>query len=104
MIVGKGVFKAPINFGFLVGIKIVKVSHIVKLFFKDGKYKYEITELSGEYFSDEYGSRPMPISNKGYGSNKKNYNKFLEDINSEILSTISDLKNAMSKPISVDNF
>ena len=104
MIVGKGIFKAPLNFGFLVGTKIVNVSHTVKLLFKDGKYRYEITGLSGEYFMDEYGRRPMPITNRGYGSNEKNYDKFLYSVNTEILGTISDLKEAMSKSITVEDF
>ena len=51
IIMGKGIFEAGYNMGLMVGFQIVSVYHTVKIFIKDGKYKYEITDLNGKYYS-----------------------------------------------------
>lgn len=97
-------------FNFVPGTSVtVHVSHTIRLYFKNGKYKYEITNLAGEYYSapgrdSSGGMRDFDISNKGYGSNKQNYNKFLTKVNVEIMATIESLKNTMGKPVITKDF
>lgn len=104
IIIGKGMFKAGLNMGIMVGYQIVDVYHTVKIYIKDGKYKYEITDLNGKYYSSpsKYSSggfNDMPIGNVTIPMNKKNYRKFLESIDESIKSIISSLKLAMSKSL-----
>lgn len=82
-----------------------RIWHSVKLYLKDGKYKYEITDFSGEYFlpSDEYpsgGWNKMDLVNfKFYDSETVKH-----DINKEILKEIDELKKCMSKKNSASDF
>lgn len=100
IIIGKGVFDVQSG-GSGLGLFIVPVRHTVSIYLKDGKYKYEIKDLSGE-FGDNFRS----ISNKkpsGY-LGKRSYEGFLVNLNNEILSTIKSLEYAMNKPITVQDF
>lgn len=103
VIIGKGIFDAGYNLGMMVGYDIVHVSHTVKIYVKDGKFKYEIVDLSGKYYEtptrySSGGQREMPIGNIVTPGNKKNYKKFLEDVNAQVRLTILSLKAGMQKP------
>jgi hypothetical protein len=109
IIMGKGMFKAGYNMGLMSGLSIVNVYHTVKIYVKDGKYKYEITDLNGQSYDSPSryasgGFSDMPIGNVTIPINKKNYRKFLESIDQSIKGIISSLKIAMSKPISGSNW
>ena len=86
--------------------------HTIKLYFKDGKYKYEITEFHGQYYHEKTkftvgGMRDVYIMNNGYKKNKKNkknYNKFLVSVNLEVIATIESLKTSMNKPLTTKDF
>jgi len=109
ILIGKGIFNIIYNGGFFEGIQNVSVYHTIKLYFKDGRYKYEITEFNGQYYHEETrfttaGFRNVDIKNNGYEKNKKNYNKFLETINLEVIKTIQSLKTAMSMPLTTKDF
>ena len=104
IIMGKGMFEAGYNMGLMVGLQIVNVYHTVKIFIKDGKYKYEITDLNGKYYSSATryssgGLNEFPIGNVIMPGNKKNYKKFLEDVDQNIKAIITSLKSAMAKPL-----
>lgn len=109
ILMGKGLFVELYNFGFLVGPVSVNVYHTVKVYVKDGKYKYEITDLNGKYYErpSKYSSgglQSMPIGNVLGPGNKKNYKKFLEDTNAHVNSIIASLQYEMNKPLAVSNF
>jgi hypothetical protein len=102
ILIGKGVFDVPYVPGFFSDGQRLYVSHTVKLYFKNGKYKYEITGLSGEYYDG--GRIQVPIQNQAPGFEKKYYQRMLVAVNDEILNTISSLKEAMNKPDETMNF
>ncbi len=79
--------------------------HTVKLYFKDGKYKYEITEFSGQYYDG--GVHDVDIINNLFKKNnrkKEDYNIFLETINYYVTGIIQSLKTTMSMPLTTKDF
>ncbi len=103
IIMGKGIFTYGYNPVSLSDRVTVNISHTVKIYVKDGKYKYEITDLSGRYYSTG-GYSNLVIKNDGIGYNKRNYEKLCESINASVLQTIASLKKAMQKPITSKDF
>lgn len=93
ILIGKGVFVVVWSLGLIKNME-ADVPHTIKLLFKDGKYKYEITDLS--YRDSDGNSHSL----KQNGLSKK----FLLAVNDEIMSTINSLEEAMSKPVSVEDF
>ena len=89
VLIGKGIFEIP--YKLFVGSTRVSVNHTIKVYVKDGKYKYEITDLEGKQLTT-YGWKSFDI------------NKAKNDINKKILSIISSLKTAMQKPITSKDF
>jgi hypothetical protein len=103
-IVGKGIvtwlYRIPLN-----PSVTVNVYHTVSIIVKDGRYKYEITDLNGKYYSPgtQIGTSYIrgndvewPLSNDVRG-NKKNTVLMYKEVNAKILALIESLKIAMSK-------
>jgi len=101
IIVGKGLFDIP--YSLFIGSSIVSVSHTIKIYTKDGKYKYEVTDISGKHLN-ESGWHDIDINNQPPIGNKTNKIKMLNDTNKKILSIIESLKEAMLKPLSTKDF
>jgi hypothetical protein len=99
ILIGKGIFTVQWSTT-LVKNLVTKVPHTIKLLFKDGKYKYEITDLS---YLDDYGNS-INLETEPTGFGKKTKEKFLFAVNDEIMSTINSLENAMSKPMAAEDF
>ncbi len=95
IIIGKGVFEFGFNPSTLSDRTTIYVSHTIKIYVKDGKYKYEIGDLIGTYD----GSITLPIGNFKQDRNKKNYTKLCESTHDEILLTIQSLEQGMQKPV-----
>lgn len=84
------------------------ISFAIKLYLKDGRYKYEVTDFKHEKFGlitddEEY---PYPRG-KGLMNQPKNwYNRVWNDIKYEIISTvapfISSLTEGMTKPTEIN--
>lgn len=99
-IIGKGVCALKIGF---VGIDVY---HTVRIYVKDGKYKYEITNLSSKQHipggvgllgSTTARTEDLEISNHYVSRNKRDYQALLKLIHANILVTIESLKNYMTK-------
>jgi hypothetical protein len=116
ILIGKGVFDINYNpwtdsiFG---GDVKVDVSHIIKLYFKKGKYKYEITDIAGEYYSHDGDKVPVSIINLSpefekienmSEFEKRNHKEMLISVNEQILNIISNMKDAMNKSVPVQDF
>lgn len=107
IIMGKGVFEEYYNMGLMIGNQKVNVFHTVKIYVKDGKYKYEITDLSGKYYypPSKYmsgGWQVFPIGNIITPGNKKNYRKFLENCDIHVKAIIINLTLSMEKPVTTE--
>jgi len=109
-IIGKGIFHEIWKVSGILGVVYdVSVSHTVKITVKDGKYKYEISDLSGEYYSpsDKYSSggfQTMVINNTPLSGVRKSSDKFKEACNVHIQSIVGGLKKAMSQSPKKDDF
>ncbi len=103
-IVGKGIvtglYRIPLN-----PSVTVNVYHTVSITVKDGRYKYEITDLNGKYYSPgtQIGTSYIkgndvewPLTNDVRG-NKKNTVLMYKEVNAKIIALIESLKIAMSK-------
>jgi hypothetical protein len=93
ILIGKGIFVVSWSTTLIKNLS-TNVPHTIKLLFKDGKYKYEITDL---LYKDDSG-RSLDLRRSGVSK------KFLYAVNEEVLSTIRSLESAMSKPITVEDF
>ncbi len=102
VIIGKGLFSYQYNPMSLSDRTTINISHTVKIYVKDGKYKYEIVDLSGKYYTAGYNT--IPIRNGGIGMNKRNYEKLCESINYSVLKTITSLKITMEQPLTTKDF
>ncbi len=113
-IIGKGLFYENLSFGVLVGAEKVAVYHTVKISVKDGRYKYTITGLRGNYHSSgsRIGTTYIPgnevnfdIDNTPVKFNKKNEEKFKAAVHAHVLSTIETIKSYMIKaPVKNDDW
>jgi hypothetical protein len=95
------------------------INYTISVFFKDGKYKYEITNLyhTGEqrpptYIGSQYvASQPVPdygnCESMLHGKNKmwqRFYDKLLNQMDNNIKSLITSLKEAMNNQVLVKDF
>ena len=97
-IVGKGNFSVIINVGFGIKADYV-VDHTISIFVKDGKYKYEISELVFNYPLSKYSQASEVPLEQYLGSSKKRDIQTLDESNKKIISLIEDLKKGMSTPL-----
>ena len=98
IIIGKGSFIVSNGVGIM--INTLKVANTIKLYFKDGKYKYEITDFN-VYEGDLPGT---PISQKAPGYGKKSWQNMLYAINDEVKKAINRLETSMNVPVTSQNF
>lgn len=104
-IVGKGIvmtiYKIPLNPSVMVS-----VYHTISITVKDGRFKYEITDLTGRYYSPgstigtSYISGQnveFPFSNTTAKFNKKNITQMYKDVKTKLDVIIESLKKAMSE-------
>lgn len=103
IVIGKGNLLVSYKANFAMTYK-TRVSHTIKLSLKDGKYKYEITDLSFEII--------LPSGNHVAGNEsgtiedfpKHNKDKFYSDLQDEIKDEITKLKTYMAKKQSTADF
>lgn len=93
ILIGKGVFVVNWSTALIKNLS-TDVPHTIKLLFKNGRYKYEITDLS---YKDDSG-RSLDLKRNGLSK------KFLYAVNEEVLSTVRSLESAMNKSITVEDF
>jgi hypothetical protein len=96
ILIGKGFFEIE------NGVN-TQIWQTIKLYFKDGKYKYEITDLSMQS-SIGGESYKRNVTNTSPGNNQNLYNDFLKKINIKILAEIFSLKENMNKPLNGNDF
>ncbi|MCU7547790.1 DUF4468 domain-containing protein [Chitinophagaceae bacterium LB-8] len=104
-VTGKGNFKVFFDRGALISGVSTSVKHTISIYVKDGRYKYEIKDLSVNYY--ESGSRigtsyisghevNSPL--EGFAKSKmKMHKRYIEAVDAEIRATINLLKAAMLK-------
>ncbi|HEY8688444.1 MAG TPA: DUF4468 domain-containing protein [Chitinophagaceae bacterium] len=102
-IIGKGLISAIYTEGRgLLAIQWkITIWHTVSVFVKDGKYKYEIKDINGSYYSETFHEeRPWNIGNKYISYyNQKYYVPFLNSVDEKFKQIISDLNSAMNAPL-----
>lgn len=79
----------------IYGVQEVFVSFSIGLYFKDGKYKYEIKNIKGKFYISGLDWVYFDVDNSPPKSNKANVIKMKEDINYRIRSLINGLKGFM---------
>lgn len=103
ILIGRGVYSYGYNPASLSDRITINISYVVKIFVKDGKYKYEITDLSGRYYSGG-GYSNLIIKNGGIGRNERNYYKLCESIHESIVHTRESLTTSMQEPVISNDF
>ena len=107
-IVGK-----PLMIAYYKNYHFGHIYYTVSIYLKDGKYKYEITDFyhKGEYVTTGSSWTETPdlgsvesLMNSTKKRDQKIFTAFSEQINSEVISLISSLKEAMSNPATVADF
>lgn len=101
-IIGKGLFSTFLKMPFPLIGESVNVYHTVKISVKDGRYRYEITDIYGKYYSSPStyssgGWNTVQVTNTPYKYNKKNMAAFNESIHKHILGLIETIKDSMNK-------
>jgi len=95
LVVGKGFFSVIWKANFMYSYDM-QVYHIIKVYVKDGKYKFEITDFSYKYFisSSQYmaGGWQEGSLNHWKGHNE---DKVFNQIDKEVKNEIIKLKNTM---------
>lgn len=102
VIMGKGFAEADYKANFMA-VNYANIYHTVKVYVKDGRYKYEITDLTGK-FKAETGFNDIDIDNVIPVYNKPRKEKIITSANAKMLSIIESLKKGMSKPITTKDF
>jgi hypothetical protein len=88
-IIGKGLFNETLS---VIGTKYdISVYEAVKIFIKDNKVKYEITDFVTEAAGNLYGANG-PIESFNPNMGKK---KFLEKVDTDVQAMIASLKKAL---------
>lgn len=84
----------------------VSLLHTITLQFKDGRYRYEITDLIMDYYvaPSAYvsgGPQKLPLESMGGKGAQKggNTKKYYAQVNERILATVEDMKTTLRKPI-----
>lgn len=104
LVIGKGYAVVDYKANFMYTFR-TKIWHTVKISLKDGKYKYEITEMSYSYHvpADQY-SRGADAEGSLENFPKHNQEKTFKEIDSEIKDEIIKLKKYMAKKQSSTDF
>lgn len=92
---GKIICKGVFNVTHVMG-NVWNIDHTIILEFKEGKWRYTITQILYSSYDCIGCQTPKPIENCK-GSNMTNSEKFKEKIDIQINSIISSLKTAMQK-------
>lgn len=91
----KGNFDVVLGGGITGGV--VSVHHTIRLAFKDGRYRYEISEFRPFGYSS-YGSWEYSLDQWAKAQFKKTVKRFNGALMSEVDETITSLKAAMNQP------
>lgn len=105
-VLGKGLFKS--YFTVFMEAQDVSVYHTVKIYVKDNKYKYEITDFNVKFYvaPSKYNSAANyddQLENFVKGRNKNNMHKMSMNIDSQVQDMIASLEKDM-KSKSSDNW
>lgn len=102
VIMGKGIAEVSYVMNFMAS-NYANIYHTVKVYVKDGKFKYEITGLSGK-FKSETGFTEIDIDNIVPEWNKNRKEKIIVGTNTKMLSIVESLKSGMNRPITTKDF
>jgi len=77
------------------------INYTISIYLKDGKYKYEVTDLyhTGEYAGDGVTIPDFGACEEMIGSKKKKFVYYLTQSDNDIKSLIASLKESMSKQV-----
>lgn len=100
-VIGKGFFETDWQYT-AIDQRKVNVWHTVKIYLKDNKFKYEITDFTLKYYEERtwYSAGKNvheAIENFGY-DRERNTKKYFAIIDAEITSIITSLLNFMKTP------
>lgn len=98
-IMGKGVIKTTHQAGFMTMYQI-DVQHTVDLQFKDGKYRYSITDFRTKFVVPGIGNVPprmvdITLEEWADGSHKNNERKYITKVDAEMKTLIQSLESAL---------
>lgn len=104
-VIGKGFFETIWENSFTSERK-VNVWHTVKIYLKDNKFKYEITDITLRYYVEasmfsEPSNEEVAIENFGR-DRKRNTKKYFAQVDAEVMSIISSLVKFMKAPAKED--
>lgn len=104
LVIGKGYLSVNYRNSFLYTFP-TRIWHTIKISIKDGKYKYEITDMSYFYHvtADQY-SRGADVEGSLENFPKHNQDKTYRDIDVEMKDEIAKLKTYMAKKQSTSDF
>ncbi len=107
IIVGKGYFEEMWQVTFYASMK-VKVYHTIKMYVKDGRYRYEITDFNVKYYvapgpyntGNTWVDQPLEVWNK---TRVENMAKFYPKVDAEVQKTILSINNKLKLPTIAQN-
>jgi hypothetical protein len=104
-VIGKGLFKS--GFTVFMDALQVNVHHTVKIYVKDNKYKYEITDFIIDFHvaASKYNSASDyegTLEDFVKGRNKNNMRKMCTDIDTQVQSMIASLQKEMKSNANKD--
>ncbi|MGN6297923.1 MAG: DUF4468 domain-containing protein [Ginsengibacter sp.] len=110
ILAGKGIIPIQFNIKIFDGKDSISarqsldIYHTIKIFIKDGKYKFVITDLKGVFNYERIGNyqqepTDFPLVNRGYKAVEYAQRQVLMQTNAAILKMIESLKEGMQKPV-----
>lgn len=100
-VIGKGFFETNWQYTF-VDERKVNVWHTVKIYLKDNKFKYEITNFTLKYYvegSMYSAGKNVEEAIENFGKDReRNTKKYFAQVDAEVTSIISSLLNFMKAP------
>ena len=99
---GKGAMTVFYKMPIVVG-RDVNITYSISVWVKDGKYKYEIKNIFGRYYTVDNSYTTFEINNYKAKSNQRNEQEFKTVVNSKVLILIENLKNSITRFLTQDN-
>jgi hypothetical protein len=93
---GKGSMTVFYKMPIVVG-RDVNITYSISVWVKDGKYKYEIKNIFGKYYTVDNSYTEFEINNYKAKSNNRNEEEFKNNVNVRIVALTQNLKNYITR-------
>ncbi len=104
-VIGKGFFETEWQTS-IMSVQNVSVWHTVKVYMKDNKFKYEITNFKLKYYvpPTQFSSGSIiETAIEDFGKDReKNTKRYFADVDKQVITLISSLLNFMKAPVKDD--